>query len=226
MRCSRPAVPGTAHGRASVSGSRRYGWKIPPSAVAFETRDVREVGEVRDRPRLGAGGEERVGEVDDRGHVLERDAGGLDREVEALAGRRRRDDRDGRVGVAPEHHLEQVGLLVLRRHPGRRAGALDVDDDERQLDHDREAHRLGLERDARAGRGGQPERAAVARPDRRADRRDLVLGLERLDAEGLVPGQLVQDVARRRDRVRAVEQRAVGELARGEEARARSPRCP
>ncbi len=33
--------------------------------------------------------------------------------------------------------------------PGRGAGALDVDDDQRQLDHDREAHRLGLERDAR-----------------------------------------------------------------------------
>ena len=27
MRCSRPAVPGTAHGRASVSGSRSYGRK-------------------------------------------------------------------------------------------------------------------------------------------------------------------------------------------------------
>ena len=37
MRCSRPAVPGTAHGRASVSGSRRYGWKVPPSAAAFGT---------------------------------------------------------------------------------------------------------------------------------------------------------------------------------------------
>ena len=27
IRCSRPGVPGTAQGRASVSGSRRYGWK-------------------------------------------------------------------------------------------------------------------------------------------------------------------------------------------------------
>ena len=25
-RCSRPLVPGIAHGRASVSGSREYGW--------------------------------------------------------------------------------------------------------------------------------------------------------------------------------------------------------
>ncbi len=29
MRCSRPGVPGIAHSRASVSGSRRYGQKSP-----------------------------------------------------------------------------------------------------------------------------------------------------------------------------------------------------
>ena len=34
IRCSRPGVPGIAHGRASVSGSRRYGWNTgAPSAV-------------------------------------------------------------------------------------------------------------------------------------------------------------------------------------------------
>jgi hypothetical protein len=32
MRCCRPAVPGTAHGRASVSGSRRYGQNVPSGA--------------------------------------------------------------------------------------------------------------------------------------------------------------------------------------------------
>ena len=58
--------------------------------------------------------------------------------------------------LRPNMHLQQVGLLVLGGHAGRGAGALDVDDDERQLDHDREAHGLGLERDARAGAGGQP----------------------------------------------------------------------
>ena len=31
MRCSRPGVPGIAHGRASVSGSRAYGRKTPSS---------------------------------------------------------------------------------------------------------------------------------------------------------------------------------------------------
>jgi hypothetical protein len=31
MRCSRPGVPGTAQGRASVSASRRYGQNSSPS---------------------------------------------------------------------------------------------------------------------------------------------------------------------------------------------------
>ena len=43
---------------------------------------------------------------------------------------------------------------------------------------------------------GHAHRAAVARADRGTDGRDLVLGLERLDAEVLVARQLVQDVAR------------------------------
>ena len=43
-------------------------------------------------------------------------------------GRRGGDDGHGRLRVPAEHHHQQVGLLGLRRHPGRRPGALDVDD--------------------------------------------------------------------------------------------------
>ena len=78
-----------------------------------------------------------------------------------------------------------------------------------------------LEGDARAGAGRHAHRAAVARADGRADGRDLVLGLEGLDAEVLVAGQLMEDVAGRGDRVRAVEQRPLGELAGGHEAERR-----
>ena len=85
--------------------------------------------------------------------------------------------------------------------------------------------RLLLEGDARAGRGGHAHRAAVAGADRRADGRDLVLGLERLDAEVLVARELVEDVRGGRDRVGAVEQVATRELRGGDEARAPSPRC-
>ena len=224
IRCSSPGVPGDAHFRASVSGSRSYGWNVVLLGPVRDG-DVGQVADGRDLPRLGAGGEERVRQVDDRGHVLEGEPPGLDREVEALAGRGRRDDRHRRVAVAPEHDLEQVRLLVLRRHAGRGAGALDVDDDERQLDHDGEAHRLGLEGDAGTRRCGHPHRPAVARADRGTDRGDLVLGLERLDPEVLVARQLVEDVGRRRDRVRAVEQRPVRRASRRPACRAPSPRC-
>ena len=98
--------------------------------------------------------------------MLERDPGRLERHLEALGRRRRGDDRERRVRVAAEHDLEEVRLLVLRRHAGRRAGSLDVDDDERQLDHDREPDRLGLEGDPGARRCRHPERSTIARPDR------------------------------------------------------------
>ena len=45
------------------------------------------------------------------------------------------------------------------------------------------------------GRGGDAQRAAERRAQRRADAGDLVLGLEGRDAERLVLAQLVQDVA-------------------------------
>ena len=64
---------------------------------------------------------------------------------------------------------------------------------------------------------GQRERAAVARTDGGADGRDLVLGLERLHAERLVAGELVEDVRGRRDRIAAVEQLAIRQLRGGEE---------
>ena len=92
MRCSRPGVPGIAHGRASVSGSRAYGRKRRRRAARSRSRD-RAVGsalDVRDQPRLGAVREVRVGEQVDGRAVLERDARRLDRDVEAVARRRRR----------------------------------------------------------------------------------------------------------------------------------------
>ena len=129
-----------------------------------------------------------------------------------------RDDRDRRLRVAPEHDHEQVGLLGLRRHSCRRAGALDVDDDERQLERDREPDGLRLEHDARARRGRDAERAAERGAESRAGRRDLVLGLERPHAELLQLRELLEDVRGGRDRVGAEEERKPGELARRDEA--------
>jgi hypothetical protein len=41
MRCSSPGVPGTAHGRARVAGSRRYGRNVLPSSpLGFEANST------------------------------------------------------------------------------------------------------------------------------------------------------------------------------------------
>ena len=171
IRCSSPGVPGIAHGRASVSGSRAYGWCSPSPATANSTEMSGSVVDVRDQPRLGAVREVRVGEQVDGRPVLERDPRRLDRGVEALRRRRGREHRHRALGVPAEHDHQQVGLLRLRRHPGRGAGALDVEDQQRQLEHDREPDRLLLEHDPRPGRGRDAERAAEGRAERGARQR-------------------------------------------------------
>src|SRR5581483_7561439 len=57
--------------------------------------------------------------------------------------------------------------------------------------------------------------------ERRADARDLVLGLERVDVELLQAGELVQHVARGRDRIAAEEERTPGLARGGDEAERR-----
>src|SRR3546814_13357518 len=81
----------------------------------------------------------------------------------------------------------------LGRQAGRRAAALRIDDDERQFGHDREAHRLALQGDARTRRAGHAERSAIAGADRGADRRNLILCLESRDVIFLEPRQLLED---------------------------------
>src|SRR5262249_31207997 len=101
---------------------------------------------------------------------------------------------DGRLAVATEHRLQQVGLFGPGWQTRRRPAALYVDDDQRQLGHHGQAHSLRLQRDAGAGGAGDTQRTAVGGADGRADARDLVFRLEGEDVEVLVLGQLVQDV--------------------------------
>jgi hypothetical protein len=103
---------------------------------------------------------EGVGQEDDRGHVLEREPAGPMARSKHSPGVAARRSASAQSPFRP-NITEQVGLLVLGRHPGRWSGALDVDDDQWQLDHDGEAHRLRLERDAGPRRGSQRERAAI-----------------------------------------------------------------
>src|SRR5690606_30041083 len=120
--------------------------------------------------------------------------------------------------VQPVQGEQQIRLLGLGRHAGRRSGPLHVDDHQRQLGHEGQRYRLRLQGDARPRRAGHRQVAGEGGADRRADGGDLVFRLERLDAEVAVPRQLVEDVGGGSDRVRAVEQRQVGRLGGGDQA--------
>ena len=103
-----------------------------------------------DAPCRRAVGDERIGEEDDRGHVLEGDAACLEGHVEAVCRADSRHYTDGGLAVAPVECLQQVGLLGLGGKAGRGTSALHVDDDERELCHYSEAYALALERKAGA----------------------------------------------------------------------------
>ena len=84
---------------------------------------------------------------------------------------------------------------------------MDVDDDERQLEADRQTQSLRLQVDAGPARGGDTELAGEHATDRGADLGDFVFGLQSADPEVLVPGELVEDVGGGGDRVRRVQER-------------------
>ena len=103
-------------------------------------------------------------------------------------------------------------MLRFGRKTGRRAASLNVRDYDGKLGHDREADRFRFERDSWSARAGQSQCAREGGSDGRSDGRDLVFGLERTHAEVSHLGELVENVARRGDRVRAVEERSTAEL--------------
>ena len=174
-----------------------------------ERRIARHVG---DEPRLGRIGDIAIGQQHHRSHILDRDPHRLDRYVEAIRRRTCRKHRDRRIAVTAIDRLIQIRLLGLGRQAGRGTAALRVDDDERELGHDRKPHRFALERDARARRGSDAELSRVRRADRGSDRGDLIFRLERGDAVFLEARQEVQDRRCGRDRIAAEEHRYVRKL--------------
>ena len=159
--------------------------------------DLGQLGAVGDAPGLRGVGEEGVAEQDHRRPVADRGADRFDRHREAVGRRRGGEDGDRVLAVAPVDRHQQVALLGLGRHPGRGPGPLDVDDHHRQLDHRREADRLRLEVHAGAAGRGHPELAGERRPERHVGGGELVLGLDRADAEAVAAGE-VREGARRR----------------------------
>ena len=163
--------------------------------------DRRQIGDDRHPPRLRGRGQERVGQKDHRRPVADRDLHRLERRVKAPTRGARRDHRHRRLAVAAVHRHQQIRLLGLRRHPRRGAGALHVDHDHRQLERRRQPDRLGLQVHPRPARRGHAEAPAERRSESHPRRGDLVLGLNRLDAELRVARELVQQLGRRRDRI-------------------------
>jgi len=174
-------------------------------------------GDLGHQPRLRAIGEVAVGEHEDGRPIGRRDPDRLHRRVEAVARGLRRDDRHRRLAVAPEHRLQQVGLLGLGGQPGRGPAALHVDDDERQLQGDCQPDRLGLERDTGTRSRRDPKCPTETRAQRHADAGDLVLGLHRRHAVALEGRERVQDVGGRGDRIRPEHQRQAGPVRGGDQ---------
>ena len=137
MRCYFGA--GAAHERLGIALERIELVAFLEDAVHERGLDLRIVRHGRDAPGLGAVAQETLRQEDDRGHVLQGYLRGIEGRIEAVRGRMRGHDRDRAFAVATVEGLGEVGLLGLGREAGRRAAALDVDDDQRQLGHERPA---------------------------------------------------------------------------------------
>ena len=233
MRCSRPGVPGTAHGRARVVGVAQVrvedrlalgvggvglGGELAPSGRAARRR--------RDRPRLGAVGEVAVGEQEHRRAVGRRDPHRLDA--------RRRSSRPATAGamigtgdspLRPNIACSRSDCSVLVGSPVDGPPRWTSTMTSGSSSETREPDRLGLQRDAGAGGRGHADGAAERGAERRADAGDLVLGLDGRHAEALEPRQGVQDVGGRGDRVGAEHQRHAGPVRGGDQAVARARCC-
>ncbi len=220
IRCSRPGVPGIAHGRARVSASRLYGRKPPSPSLGVVANSV-EMSLRAPTSGMSHGSEPFARYASDRRKTGVRYLIAIRAASIAAskhpAGVEAATTGTGRLGVPPEHHHQEIRLLRLGRHARGGPRPLHVDDDQWQLECHREPDRLRLEHDARPGRGRDTQRAAERSPQRSTRGRDLVFGLERANAEVLHARELLENVRRRRDRVRTQEQRKPGELARSDQ---------
>ena len=203
MRCSKPGrarqwpTAAPAARRAGTAGTPR---RSPRTGML--DLDLRQVGVLRNPPRLGAVGDVAVGEQHARASCSARPTARLPA--------RCRSNRPGCWPRSPASGTRRCGRTApATGRPARSSSANRCDGPPRctlmtiigSSVITARPMRFALERDARPAAGRDRHRPGERGADRRGHRRDFVLGLEREHVEILVLGQLVQNVAGRRDRI-------------------------
>ena len=133
--------PGTCQRRLVAQIRPELGIALVVGVVELGREGHRDVGQrvdVGQEPGLGPVGEVAVGEQDHRRAVLQGDPDRLDGGVEAVRRTVRSDDGERCLAVTTEQGDVEVGRLGLGRQAGGGAAALDVDDQQRELDRERE----------------------------------------------------------------------------------------
>ena len=158
---------------------------------APECRSVRQIG---------------IREQNDRCHVLQRQTACFVGEVKAVSATRCRENNRRTLAVTAVERLQQVGLFGFGRQTGGRTTALHIDDDERQLCHNRQTDGFGLEAQTGTAGRGTSEVTGESRTYSGAYTGYLVLRLHSHDVLVLAACQLMQDIGCRRDRIRTEEE--------------------
>ena len=228
-RCSRPGVPGTAQGRASVAGSRTYGQNEPvPSGstwfglVANSTAIA---------GRLATSGTCHGSEPFARYPSESRNTGvRYLRAIRAASIAASKQCAGCAAPLSGRVHSPCLPYMACRRSDCSLFVGSPVEGPPRRTSTttrgssraDGHPYRLGLEVDTGTARAGHTERPPEGGTDGGTDGGNLVLRLERPDPELLALRQLVEDVRRGRDRVGAQEQRQLRLSGGGDETPGKS----
>lgn len=103
-------------------------------------------------------------------------------------------------------------MLCFGWEPGGWPGSLDIDDDEREFEHEGKPHCFAFECEAWAGGSGDPNIAGEACSDGAADGGDFVFGLDCFDVESLVEGEPLEDIGGGGDWIACVDEWCFGFL--------------
>ena len=177
--------------------------------IGFDDRILALLG---DTPCRGAIGDESIGEQNDGRHVLNSQAGRLERHLKAVGRRSGGKHHQRALATASIQRLIQVGLFRFCGQACRGAATLHVNEHEGQFGHHCQSQSLALKSQTWAGCRRHGQMSCKCCADSRTDATNLILHLYGFHAEVATLGQFVQDVGGRSDRIRAQEQRTPAHL--------------